>query len=80
MADNKVELNAENLEGVAGGVKVKVKTKIGPHKTENGSDKGGKFKGSKVNNDNIENKNSGDQGIINQGRGNKVESADIDFG
>ena len=80
MADNKVELNAENLEGVAGGVKVKVKTKIGPHKTENGSDKGGKFKGSKVNNDNIENKNSGDQGIINQGRGNKVEGADIDFG
>ena len=81
MADNKVELNAENLEGVAGGVGAKVKTKdIGPNKTGSGSNKGGKTKGSKVNNDNIDNKNSGDQGMVNQGRGNKVVGADIDFG
>ena len=82
MADKNVkkELNAENLEGVAGGVGAKVKTKdIGKNKTGNGSDKGGKTKGSKVNNDNIENENSGDQGIIDQGRGNEIEDSDIKF-
>ena len=44
MADKnmKAELDAEKLEGVAGGVDVKVKTKdIGPNKTGSGSNKGG---------------------------------------
>ena len=75
MADSKVELNAENLEGVAGGVGPKVKTgDVGNQQTKNGAEKGGDTKNSQLKKDNITNENvDGEQKIVNQGRGNSVE-------
>ena len=81
MADNKIELNAENLEGVAGGA-VKVDTgDVGNTQTGGGADKKGNTKNSKIKSDNITNKNKGDvQKIGNQGRGNTIgKDAKVDF-
>ena len=79
MADNKVELNAENLEGVAGGA-VKVDAgDVGNTQTKNGAEKGGDVKKSQLKKDNITNKNvKGKQLIVNQGRGNSVDG-DVQF-
>ena len=81
MADSKVELDVEKLEGVAGGVGVDVETDdIGPNDTDGGSDKGDETDDSTVEKDNINNSNSGKQRIGNQGRGNKVKKNKIRFG
>ena len=82
MADSKVELNAENLEGVAGGVGAEVKTKdIGNQQTGGGADKKGNTEGSKIDGDNVKNENDGGtQKIVNQGRGNTVsKTAKVKF-
>ena len=75
MADNKVELNAENLEGVAGGVGPKVKTgDVGNQQTKGGAEKGGDVDKSQLDKDNVTNENEkGTQKIANQGRGNSID-------
>jgi len=81
MADSKVELNAENLEGVAGGA-AKVDTgDVGNTQTGGGADKRGNTEGSKINGDNVKNSNEGGtQKIVNQGRGNTVtKDAEVKF-
>ncbi len=75
MADNKIELNAENLEGVAGGVGPKVKTgDVGNQQTKGGAEKGGDVDKSQLDKDNVTNENEkGTQKIANQGRGNSID-------
>ena len=79
MADKnvKAELNEENLEGVAGGAAVDVKTRnIGIDDNDGGSESGGDTNDSEVDEDNIENINANEeakQNIVNQGRGNKAK-------
>ena len=75
MADSKVELNAENLEGVAGGVGPKVKTgDVGNQQTKGGAEKGGDVDKSQLDKDNVTNENEkGTQKIANQGRGNSID-------
>ena len=75
MADNKIELNAENLEGVAGGVGPKVKTgDVGNQQTKGGAEKGGDVDNSQLEKDNVTNENEkGVQKIANQGRGNSID-------
>ena len=81
MADSKVELNAENLEGVAGGAGAKIETRdIGKKKNAAGSKTKGDTKKSKIKKNNIKNTNKGaQQNIINQGTGNEADG-DFDFG
>ena len=81
MADNKIELDVEKLEGVAGGVGVDAEIDdIGTNDTDGGSDKGDETDDSTVEKDNINNSNSGKQRIVDQGRGNKVKKNKIRFG
>ena len=85
MAEKKVELNAENLEGVAGGglgPEVKVKTgDVGNTQTGGGGEKKGDTTGSKVESDNINIKVGKEQQVINVGRGNSVGAqANVSFG
>ncbi len=81
MSDKKVELNAENLEGVAGGLGAKVKTgDIGNTQTGGGGEKKGDTKDSKITSDNIQNTNTeGNQNAVNIGRGNTADG-NISFG
>ena len=83
--EKKVELNAENLEGVAGGglgPEVKVKTgDVGNTQTKGGGEKKGDTKGSTVKSDNIDIKVGEEQQAINVGRGNSVGGqVNISFG
>ena len=81
MADSKVELNAESLEGVAGGAGAKIETRnLGKTKNGSGSKTKGDTKKSKIKKNNIKNTNKGaQQNIINQGTGNEADG-DFDFG
>ena len=80
MADSKVELNVENLEGVAGGVGVDGEVDdIGTNDTDGGSTKGDDTDDSTVEKDNISNRNSGKERVGNRGRGNKVDDSKIGF-
>ena len=81
MADNKIELNEENLEGVAGGAGAKIEARdIGKKKNAAGSKRTGETKKSKIKKNNIKNTNNGiKQNIINQGTGNEADG-DFDFG
>ena len=85
MEEKKVELNAENLEGVAGGgvgPKVKVTTKdVGNTQTGDGAEKKGDTKNSKIKSDNINITVGKEQQAINVGRGNSVGAqANVSFG
>ncbi len=81
MSDKKVELNAENLEGVAGGLGAKVKTgDVGNTQTSAGAEKKGDVSNSTTNSDNIDNVNEGGkQNVVNMGRGNTA-NGNISFG